>query len=97
MVNISTKPNSLGMFTKVKARQMHSHTDIDGVLLYSIPLHQVTRDNKFSHVRLRKPTGSLVLDRSIRDNDLAQGIRALSCKSKQRNASPIVCIVSLRR
>ena len=51
----------------------------------------------FSHMRLRKPTGSLVLDRSIRDGDLARGIRALSCKSKQSNAIPIVDIVSLRR
>ena len=48
-------------------------------------------------MRLRKPTGSLVLDRSIRDGDLARGIRALSCKSKQSNASPIVGIVPLRR
>ena len=47
-------------------------------------------------MRLRKPTGSLVLDRSIRDGDLARGIRALSCKSKQSNASPIVGIVQLR-
>ena len=47
-------------------------------------------------MRLRKPTGSLVLDRSIRDGDLARGIRALSCKSKQSNASPIVGIVPLR-
>ena len=50
----------------------------------------------FSHMRLRKPTGSLVLDRSIRDGNLARGIRALSGKSKQSNASPIVDIVSLR-
>ena len=32
------------------------------------------RDKVFSHMRLRKPTGSLVLDRSIRDGDLARGI-----------------------
>ena len=51
----------------------------------------------FSHMRLRKPTGSLVLDRSIRDSDLARCIRALSCKSEQSNASPIVGIVPLRR
>ena len=48
-------------------------------------------------MRLRKPTGSLVLDRSIRDGDLERGIRALSCKSKQSNAKPIVGIVPLRR
>ena len=40
------------------------------------------RDTIFSHMRLRKPTGSLVLDRSIRDGDLARGIYALFCKSK---------------
>ena len=55
------------------------------------------REGRFSHMRLRKPTGSLVLDRSIRDGDLARGIRALSCKSKQSKASPIVGIVPLRR
>ena len=48
-------------------------------------------------MKLRKPTGSLVLDRSIRDGDLARGIRALFSKSKQSNASPIVGIVPLRR
>ena len=48
-------------------------------------------------MRLRKPIGSLVLDRSIRDGDLARGIHALPCKSKQSNASLIVGIVPLRR
>ena len=48
-------------------------------------------------MRLRKPTGSLVLDRSIRDGDLARGIHALPWKSKQSNASFIVSIVPLRR
>ena len=48
-------------------------------------------------MRLRKPTGSLVLDRSIRDGDLEWGICALSCISKQSNASPVVGIVPLRR
>ena len=65
--------------------------------LLSLYFNDMWRDITFSHMRLRKPTGSLVLDRSIRDGDLARGIRALSCKSKQSNASPIVCIVSLRR
>ena len=50
----------------------------------------------FSHMRLRKPTGSLVLDRSIRDGDLARGILALPSKSKQINAALIVGIVPLR-
>ena len=48
-------------------------------------------------MRLRKPTWSLVLDRSIQDGDLARGIHALPCKSKQSNASIIVGIVQLRR
>ena len=51
----------------------------------------------FSHMRLRKPTGSLVLDRSIPDGDLARGIHALPCKSKQSIAALIVGIVPLRR
>ena len=51
----------------------------------------------FSHMRLRKPTESLVLDRSIRDGDQARGIHALPCKSEQSNAVPIVGIVPLRR
>ena len=51
----------------------------------------------FSHMRLRKPTGSLVLDRSIRDGDLARSIHALPSKSKQSNAALIVGIVPLRR
>ena len=50
----------------------------------------------FSHMRLRKPTGSLVLDRSIRDGDLARGIHALLCESKQSDATLIVDIVPLR-
>ena len=42
-------------------------------------------NTRFSHMGLRKPTGSLVLDRSIRDGDLARGIRALYCHApKQR-------------
>ena len=48
-------------------------------------------------MRLHKPTGSLVLDRSIRDGDLARGIHVLPCKSKQSNAALIVGIVPLRR
>ena len=50
----------------------------------------------FSHMRLRTPTGSLVLDRSIRDGDLARGIHALQYESKQSDATLIVGIVSLR-
>ena len=52
-------------------------------------------ENSFSHMRLRKPTGSLVLDRSIRDGDLARGIHALLCESKQSDATLIVGIVPL--
>ena len=40
----------------------------------------VSREYLFSHRRLHKPTGSLVLDRSIRDGDLARGIHALPVK-----------------
>ena len=40
----------------------------------------VSRMKPFSHMRLRTPTGSLVLDRSIRDGDLARGIHALLVK-----------------
>ena len=50
----------------------------------------------YSHMRLRKPTGSLVLDPSIRDGDLARGIFALPSKSNQSNAAFIVDIVPLR-
>ena len=53
-------------------------------------------DSKFSHMRLRTPTGSLVLDRSIRDGDLARGIHALLCESKLSEATIIVGIVLLR-
>ena len=51
------------------------------------------KDFLFSHMRLRTPTGSLVLDRSIRDGDLARGIHALLCESKQSDATLIVDIV----
>ena len=34
---------------------------------------------RFSHTRLRTPTRSLVLDRLIRDSDLARGIHVLLC------------------
>ena len=54
-----------------------------------------SRDSPFSHMRLRKPTGSLVLDRSIRDGDLARGIHALLYESKQSDATLIVGIVVL--
>ena len=54
------------------------------------------RRNKFSHMRLRTPTVSLVPDRSIRDDDLARGIHAFLCESKQRDATFIVGIVPLR-
>ena len=47
-------------------------------------------------MRLRKPTGSLVLDRSILNGDLARVIHALLCESKQSNATLIVGIVPLR-
>ena len=47
-------------------------------------------------MRLRTPTGSLVLDRSIRDGDLARGIHALLCESKQSDVTRIVGIVPLR-
>ena len=50
----------------------------------------------FSHMRLHKPTGSLVLDRSIWDSNLEGGIHALPFKSKQSNATLIVDIVILR-
>ena len=46
-------------------------------------------------MRLRKPTGSLVLDRSIRDGDLARDILVLPRKSKQSNATPTFSIVLL--
>ena len=42
------------------------------------------------------PTGSLVLDRSIRDSDLARDIHALLCESKQSDTTLIVGIVLLR-
>ena len=48
-----------------------------------------------SHMRLRKSTWSLVLDRSIRDGDLERGIHALS-KQTEHNVTPIVGIVPLR-
>ena len=60
-------------------------------------LHIKPTDKQFSHMRLRNPSGSLVLDRSIRDGDLARGIHALRCKSKQSNAALIVGIFPLRR
>ena len=50
-------------------------------VLFNVP------DSNFLHMRLHKPTRSLVLDRSIRDGVLALGIRALSCKSKLSHAS----------
>ena len=43
----------------------------------------------FSHIRLRKPTGSLVLDRSIRDGDLARCITTrckLTCQQTNDNS-----------
>ena len=46
-------------------------------------------------MRLHRPTGSLALDLSIQDRDLAQGIHALPCKGKQIKATPIICIVPL--
>ena len=48
----------------------------------------------FSH--MRTPTGSLVLDRSIRDGDLARGIHSLLYESQQSDATLIVGIVPLR-
>ena len=49
----------------------------------------------FSHIRLRKPTRRLVLDRSIRDGNLERGIHVLLCESKQSDATLIVDIVPL--
>ena len=57
---------------------------------------KLDRDKVFSHMRLRTPTGSRVLDRSIRDGDLARGIHALLRESKQNDATLIVGIVPLR-
>ena len=45
-------------------------------------------------MRLRTPTGSLVLDRSIRDGDLARGIHVFLCE--QSDATLTVGIVLLR-
>ena len=47
----------------------------------------------FSHMRLCTPTGRPVLDRSIGDGDLALGIHAPLCESKQSDATLIVGIV----
>ena len=38
----------------------------------------------------RTPTGSLVLDRSIPDGDLARGIHAFLCESKQSDVTFIL-------
>ena len=50
------------------------------------------RKYNFSHMRLRKPDGSLVLDRSIRDGDLARGIHALLVKVNRAMQIPLLAL-----
>ena len=46
----------------------------------NVDSRQQRQYSAFSHMRLRKPTGSPVLDCLIRDGNLTQGIHALPVK-----------------